>query len=93
MTQRKEDKVAMTVRNIEDIYPLSPMQQGMLFESLLAPESGVYVELSKVTLRGSLDVDAFRRAWQAVLDRHSILRSAFIAEDIDEPLQVVYRGL
>jgi len=83
----------MTVRNIEDIYPLSPMQQGMLFESLLAPESGVYVELSKVTLRGSLDVDAFRRAWQAVLDRHSILRSAFIAEDIDEPLQVVYRGL
>ncbi|MDY7077385.1 MAG: amino acid adenylation domain-containing protein, partial [Chloroflexota bacterium] len=81
----------MDTRNIKDIYPLSPMQQGMLFHSLYAPESGVYVEQSSWTLRGALDVSAFEQAWRRVVDRHSVLRTAFLWEDLDEPLQVVYR--
>jgi amino acid adenylation domain-containing protein len=81
----------MHVTNIEDIYPLSPMQQGMLFHSLYAPETGVYFEQSSWTLRGDLDVPAFGRAWQWILDRHSALRTSFLWEDLDEPLQVVHR--
>ncbi|NJR32101.1 MAG: non-ribosomal peptide synthetase, partial [Chamaesiphon sp. CSU_1_12] len=46
-------------RSVVDIYPLSPMQQGMLFHSLYAPESGVYVELVQCTLQGNLNIDVF----------------------------------
>jgi hypothetical protein len=78
-------------RNIEAIYPLSPMQQGMLFHSLYAPESGVYLELLSCTLQGNLDVGAFERAWQRVIDRHPILRSAFAWKSLDNMVQVVQR--
>src|SRR5262249_10056683 len=78
-------------QNIEDIYPLSPMQQGILFHTLYAPEAGVYCEQWRCTLHGNLQVGAFRRAWQCVVERHAVLRTAFYWESRDEPLQVVYR--
>jgi len=77
--------------NVEDLYPLTPLQQGMLFHTLHAPEAGVYVERLSWSLRGDLDVAAFRRAWGAVVARHAILRSAFLWEGLDEPLQAVRR--
>jgi NRPS condensation-like uncharacterized protein len=78
-------------QNIEDIYPLSPMQQGMLFESLYAPDSGVYFEQIICTLRGYLNVPTFEQAWQQVVARHSIFRTAFIWESLSQSVQVVYR--
>jgi amino acid adenylation domain-containing protein/non-ribosomal peptide synthase protein (TIGR01720 family) len=78
-------------RNIEDIYPLSPTQQGMLFESLYAPDSGVYFQQLSLTLSGKLNVTAFEQAWQQVVAQHSILRTAFVWEQLAQPLQVVYR--
>jgi amino acid adenylation domain-containing protein len=81
----------MSMKKVEDFYPLSPMQQGMLFHSLYAPESGVYVEQMSCTLRGDLDTAAFERAWQRVVDRHAILRTAFAGEGLKEPVQVVHR--
>ena len=79
----------MSVKNIENIYPLSPMQQGILFHSLYAPVSGVYVVQLSCVMRGSLNIAAFERAWQRVVERHAILRTAFVWEGLDEPLQVV----
>ncbi|MCL5996767.1 MAG: amino acid adenylation domain-containing protein [Chloroflexi bacterium] len=81
----------MAMQNVEDIYPLSPMQQGMVFHSLYAPQSGVYVEQLSCLLRGHLDVPAFERAWQRVIERHAILRTAFAGESLKEPAQVVHR--
>ncbi len=75
--------------NIKDIYPLSPMQQGMLFHSIYSPESEVYTEQFCCKLTGELDITAFKKAWQAVVNRYDILRTAFVWEDLDEPLQVV----
>ncbi|MDZ8065210.1 MAG: amino acid adenylation domain-containing protein [Nostoc sp. DedQUE08] len=80
-------------KNIEDIYPLSPMQQGMLFESLYAPNTGVYFEQLSFTLKSELNVAAFEQAWQQVVARHSILRTAFVWQQLAQPLQVVYRQL
>ena len=80
----------MSDRNIADLYPLSPMQQGMLFHSLQAPESGVYFEQTSCLIRGSFDPTAFQRAWDQVVARHTILRTGFLWEGVDEPLQVVY---
>ncbi|HEX5719284.1 MAG TPA: amino acid adenylation domain-containing protein [Thermoanaerobaculia bacterium] len=77
--------------NIEDIYPLSPVQQGILFHTLYAPEAGDYFRQLVFAIQGNLDIVAFARTWQEVVDRHPILRTAFVWEDADEPLQVVCR--
>ncbi|HEY9871799.1 MAG TPA: amino acid adenylation domain-containing protein [Candidatus Obscuribacterales bacterium] len=81
----------MNKNNIADIYPLSPMQQGMLFHTVYDPKSGMYCEQMSCTIQGNLNVNLFRRAWQQVLDRHPILRTSFIWEGIKEPVQVVNR--
>jgi amino acid adenylation domain-containing protein len=79
----------MNRRQVEDAYPLSPMQQGMLFHALSAPGSGAYFEQLTCELAGDLDVTLFERAWRQVLARHPALRSAFDWESMDEPVQVV----
>ncbi len=81
----------MDKRNIEAIYPLSPMQQGMLFHSVYAPESGVYHEQLTCTLEGDLNVAAFEHAWQQIVERHSVLRTSFVYKRLDKTLQVVHR--
>ncbi len=73
-----------------DLYPLSPMQQGMLFHALYAPDSGVYVEQRWCVLHGALDPAAFKAAWQDVVDRHSVLRTEFHWEELEQPVQLVY---
>ncbi len=79
----------MSRKNVEDIYPLSPMQRGMLFHTLYAEEPGVYFVAHAFTLLGPLDAEAFLRAFQEVVDRHAVLRTAFLWERREEPLQVV----
>jgi amino acid adenylation domain-containing protein/non-ribosomal peptide synthase protein (TIGR01720 family) len=91
LSQAALDDLYATDRDVEDVYPLSPMQQGMLFHSLFAPASGVYVEQLSCPLRGELNIPAFERAWRQVLDRHPALRTSFLWEGLDEPHQVVHR--
>jgi amino acid adenylation domain-containing protein len=81
----------MKVENIEDIYKLSPTQQGLLFHTLYDRESGVYCDRYNITLKGNLNTVAFEQAWQQLAKRHAVLRTSFHWEDIDEPMQVVHR--
>ncbi len=67
------------------------MQQGMLFHSLYDPEDDVYVEQMYCKLVGPLDTVAFATAWRQLIQRHAILRTAYVWEDVKEPLQVVLR--
>jgi len=60
----------MKMDNLEDIYELSPLQQGLLFHTIYAPQSGVYFEQFSWTLKGNLNATALRQAWQRVVDRH-----------------------
>src|SRR5262249_3522253 len=85
--------VASAGGQIEDLYPLSPLQQGLLFHSLDAPGSGAYVIQVSVGFGADLDVAAFERSWQQVVDRHPILRTAFRWLGLDVPLQVVFARL
>ncbi len=80
-----------TSKNIENIYPLSAMQEGLLFHTLLHPGSGVYLMQDRYLLEGTLDRTAFRRAWQQVVDRHCVLRTSFVWENQKRPLQVVHK--
>ncbi|MES1245675.1 MAG: non-ribosomal peptide synthase/polyketide synthase, partial [Acidobacteriota bacterium] len=75
---------------IEDVYPLSPLQEGILFESLYAPGSGVYVEQLLCRLEGDLDAAAFERACRWTVERHAVLRTSFHWRDLERPLQVVH---
>nr|AYN44243.1 nonribosomal peptide synthetase [Cloning vector H69C977B_s05]AYN44279.1 nonribosomal peptide synthetase [Cloning vector H69C977B_s11]AYN44303.1 nonribosomal peptide synthetase [Cloning vector H69C977B_s15] len=74
---------------IEDIYELAPMQHGMLFHSLLEPSAGMYVEQLSCEVRGKLPLERWKAAWQHVLGRHAILRSSFLWEGLEKPVQVV----
>ena len=76
--------------SVQDIYELSPLQQGMLFHSLYAPDSGVYVEQRWCVIVGDLKVNAFQRAWDRVINRHDALRSELHWEETEKPVQVVY---
>ncbi len=79
----------MDRKQIEDIYPLSPMQQGMLFDTVYLAGTGIYVERNAIKLTGALDTAVFERAWAKIVARHPILRTLFLWEDRDTPLQVV----
>lgn len=76
---------------IQDCYPLSPMQEGMLFHTLMNPGTGMYLMQQYYVWDGRLDRDAFGRAWQRVVDRHPTLRTSFMWNDLKHPLQVVHR--
>lgn len=76
---------------VEDVYPLAPMQEGMLFHSLYAPHAGVGVGQTVCTWNTAVNVDAFQRAWQRVMDRHPVLRTSFHWPDRGTPVQVVHR--
>ncbi|QLE54756.1 non-ribosomal peptide synthetase [Nostoc sp. TCL26-01] len=75
--------------NIADIYPLSPTQQGMLFHSLYEPASGTYITQIGCELHGQLNISAFAQAWQQVINQYPVLRTAFVWEKLEQPLQVV----
>ncbi|MFP5261321.1 MAG: amino acid adenylation domain-containing protein, partial [Blastocatellia bacterium] len=91
LSQQELDELFPAGDPVEDIYPLSPMQQGMLFHSLYDPRSDVYCTQLTCALRGELDTSGFEYAWQRVVDRHAILRTAFIWSGLPQPLQVVHR--
>ncbi|MSU58572.1 MAG: amino acid adenylation domain-containing protein [Pedosphaera sp.] len=73
----------------EATYPLSPLQQGMLFHHLSEPGSGVDIEQMVCTLREPLDVEKLRAAWERVVARHAILRTGFRWEGVVQPEQEV----
>ena len=78
-------------RGVEDLYPLGPAQEGIFFEILSAPGSGVYVAQLVFELEGALDERAFAEAWQRVAARHPALRTAIAGSATGRPLQVVHR--
>ncbi|MFF0522326.1 non-ribosomal peptide synthase/polyketide synthase [Actinomadura nitritigenes] len=90
LTQRQIDHLVDTTDfRIEDAYPLSPMQQGMLFHTLVTPDSGAYFEQSVLTFEGPLDPDLLRSAFQSLTDRHPALRTAVRHHDQATPLQLL----
>ncbi|MET0396637.1 MAG: non-ribosomal peptide synthase/polyketide synthase [Longimicrobiaceae bacterium] len=91
LTQAELDARLGNGRGVEDVYPVTPMQEGLLFESLFAPGTGIYVSQLVVGLRGELDPEALERAWRSAAARHEVLRAGFQWEGLRRPLQVVRR--
>ncbi|MBC3246716.1 amino acid adenylation domain-containing protein [Pseudomonas lurida] len=91
LNQQQLESLPLAAEAIEDIYTLSPMQQGMLFHTLYEQAAGDYINQIRVTAEG-LDVARFQQAWDATVRAHDVLRSGFFWEgQLEWPCQVVYR--
>ena len=79
----------MDEANLEAILPLNAVQDGILYHTLYAPDSTLYIQQYVADLEGPLDIDRFREAWGLVVDRHQALRSFITWRNRDRPLQIV----
>ncbi|TAL50298.1 MAG: amino acid adenylation domain-containing protein, partial [Methylovulum sp.] len=93
ISQQELDELALTPARIDDIYPLTPLQQGLVFHSLYAEDAGVYCILLGCRLDGDINVPAFKQAWQQTIARHGILRTGFLVKATELPLQFVCRNV
>ncbi|MBC8954221.1 non-ribosomal peptide synthetase [Xenorhabdus sp. PB62.4] len=95
LTQPEIDRIVEQVpggiANIQDIYALSPLQDGILFHHLLANEGDPYLLITQQAFVDRSLLDRYLAAVQQVVDRHDILRTAFIWEGLSAPAQVVCR--
>nr|WP_271565816.1 amino acid adenylation domain-containing protein [Bradyrhizobium sp. CCBAU 11386] len=95
LTQEEIDRIVTTVpggvANIQDIYGLSPLQDGILFHHLLASRGDPYLLVSQMAFAKRELLDGYLGAVQEVVDRHDILRTAFLWEGLSSPAQVVWR--
>jgi amino acid adenylation domain-containing protein/non-ribosomal peptide synthase protein (TIGR01720 family) len=90
LAQQQIDRIQQVHVRVEDIYPLSPMQHGMLFHSLFEPQKGTYLTQLICELEGDLDRLAFYDAWRQVVNNYAALRAGFEWEIVsDEPVQVI----
>ena len=83
----------MNPPRIEDSYPLSPMQAGMLFDHLYRGEPGIDVSHLILDAAEQLEPELFRRAWQTAFEAHPAVRTGVRWEGLDEPRQEVHAGL
>ena len=81
----------MADKNIQSIYTLTPLQEGILFHSLESPDSRAYFNQLTCRIHGQLDCVRMQRAWEAVFARHDALRTLFTWENRQRPLQIVRR--
>jgi amino acid adenylation domain-containing protein/non-ribosomal peptide synthase protein (TIGR01720 family) len=91
LSQAQLDALAIPAREIEDILPLAPMQQGILLHSLLERGNGIYLMQDQYAVGSHVDFDAFKFAWQHVVQRHPALRTAFHGLESGVQRQVVMR--
>ncbi|KPV60903.1 hypothetical protein QJ48_02835 [Paenibacillus sp. A3] len=74
---------------IADIYPLTPMQEGMLFHALLDRESAAYFEQNTYMAHGHLDMELMRKSFNKLIERYELLRTVIVYRHLDRPRQVV----
>ncbi|TWP53632.1 amino acid adenylation domain-containing protein [Lentzea tibetensis] len=90
LDQAAVDRLVGNGKAVEDVCPLTPLQAGMVFHSLVDAESGAYFDQARLTLAGVSDPEALGVAWQRVVDRTPVLRSSVAWEGVAEPLLLVH---
>ncbi|MDP9518824.1 non-ribosomal peptide synthetase [Pseudomonas protegens] len=95
LDQESIDRVLATVpggvSNVQDIYPLAPLQEGLLYHHMTFAAHDPYQQHALLAFSRREDLDAFAQALQAVIERHDILRTSLVWEAAEQPLQVVWR--
>ncbi|MDF3203083.1 non-ribosomal peptide synthetase [Pseudomonas sp. 1912-s] len=91
LTQGQLDALPVPATAIEDVYPLTPMQEGLLLHTLLEPGTGLYYMQDRYRINSALDPERFAQAWQAVIARHEALRASFCWNVGEDMLQVIHK--
>ncbi|MCP1417865.1 amino acid adenylation domain-containing protein/non-ribosomal peptide synthase protein (TIGR01720 family) [Pseudomonas laurylsulfativorans] len=91
LSQAQLDALPVPAAVIEDVYPLTPMQEGMLLHTLLEPGTGLYYMQDRYRINSELDPQRFAQAWQAVIARHEALRASFCWNVGEDMLQVIHK--
>ncbi|MFG2231294.1 amino acid adenylation domain-containing protein [Streptomyces sp. NPDC048723] len=91
LTQRDVEEIEAAVPGLADIWPLSPLQEGLLFHAVDQRGPDVYAGIRTLALDGPLDVARFRASWQALLDRHAALRASFHQLGSGQAVQAIAR--
>ncbi|WP_379133787.1 amino acid adenylation domain-containing protein [Paenibacillus sp. sgz500958] len=79
--------------NVEDMLPLTPVQEGMLYHSASGRDGEHYFQQLRLRLTGKLDMEAMRRAWQFVAETNEMLRTIYRWERLNSPVQIVLKKL
>ncbi|MFG0865781.1 non-ribosomal peptide synthetase [Pseudomonas sp. FYR_7] len=91
LTQAQIDALPVPANLIEDVYPLTPMQEGMLLHTLLEPGTGLYYMQDRYRINSALDPQRFALAWQQVVARHEALRASFSWNSGEAMLQIIHK--
>jgi len=95
LTQTQLDRILEAIpsgaSNVQDIYPLAPLQEGILFQHLITQQGDPYLAPFLLGFSSRSGLDRFLKALHKVVQRHDVLRTAMVWKDVDEPLQVVLR--
>ncbi|MDV3058204.1 non-ribosomal peptide synthetase [Pseudomonas paracarnis] len=91
LTQVQLDALPVPASAIEDVYPLTPMQEGLLLHTLLEPGTGLYYMQDRYRINSALEPERFAQAWQAVIARHEALRASFCWNVGEDMLQVIHK--
>ncbi|SFN55457.1 non-ribosomal peptide synthase domain TIGR01720/amino acid adenylation domain-containing protein [Pseudomonas sp. NFACC24-1] len=91
LTQGQLDSLPVPATQIDDVYPLTPMQEGMLLHTLLEPGTGLYYMQDRYRINSELDPQRFAQAWQAVIARHEALRASFCWNVGEDMLQIIHK--
>ncbi|HGJ8974839.1 TPA: amino acid adenylation domain-containing protein, partial [Pseudomonas aeruginosa] len=91
LDQAQLDALSLPYGEIEDIYPLTPMQEGLLLHTLMEPNSGIYFMQDRYVIDSDIDMPRFEAAWREVARRHDALRASFHVDDSGQMRQIIHR--
>ncbi|MEM9290624.1 MAG: condensation domain-containing protein [Acidobacteriota bacterium] len=91
MSEEQITRLQQQAPDLEDAYPLTPVQEGMLFHVLADADPALYRDQGLATIRGSLDTAAFQSAWHRLMERYGALRTSFLWRGVERPIQRVHR--
>ncbi|MDD0974695.1 non-ribosomal peptide synthetase [Pseudomonas fontis] len=91
LSQEQIDALPVPAEQIEDVYPLTPMQEGLLLHTLLEPGTGIYYMQDRYRINSDIDPQRFAQAWQAVVARHEALRASFCWNAGEAMLQIIHK--